>query len=230
MPDDSPTTADPTVGDVFATRLRRFRKERGLSVPALAERCSELGVSDLTVPSLTNLERPAAATRARRRVTVEEWLALAVALRVPPLALVAPAGDAERVVVTPGNPIPTGDFIDWVISDDSGLVVFGDNITSRQVSALALARRFHRCAVMLANLERFKGVDVGELVTEFLAVKAEILRRGEVVPALPTGKADVVDAVIEQYRPQQMPGVQELFSATATRMWATPPEGSGADG
>jgi hypothetical protein len=58
VPDDPQAAKTPTVGDVFASRLRAFRKARDLSVPALAAKCAGLGVPELTVPSITDWNAP----------------------------------------------------------------------------------------------------------------------------------------------------------------------------
>lgn len=73
-----------SLGDVLAGRIRRYRKARGLSIRQLSERCSELGAPQLTVASLSNIERgqKVGALRQRREVLVTELAVLADALTV----------------------------------------------------------------------------------------------------------------------------------------------------
>lgn len=104
LPEGSP------VGDVFAHQLRRYRQARRWSVRRLAEECASIGAVSLTEPSIVNLERKTG----RRRVTVEDWIGLAAALRVPPLALIAPVGAAGTVEIRPGVTWSTYDALEWL--------------------------------------------------------------------------------------------------------------------
>lgn len=93
------------LSDVVADQVIRLRKRARLRRDQLADRCQELGASDLTAATLANIEtgrRDKATGKRRRRVTVEELLALALALEVPPVSLLA---DLK------GGPIPVGEDI-----------------------------------------------------------------------------------------------------------------------
>lgn len=95
-----PNTADliSSVSDVVGGRVRQLRLERGWKTPQqLAERCEEVGAQDLTTNSLYALEsgRRDADGRRRRRVAVDELVALAYALEVSPLALLLPKENGE---------------------------------------------------------------------------------------------------------------------------------------
>lgn len=73
-------------------QVRDLRRRLGLSVEQLADRCTAAGVP-LTPGALYLIEgggRGKTGSRARRRVTLEEWLALAWALDVSPLTLLLP--------------------------------------------------------------------------------------------------------------------------------------------
>lgn len=107
--------ATPTVGDTFAERVHHFRKLRGWSNRRLSEGCAAIGAPGLTEPSLVNIGRKGNP----RRVTVEEWLVLAIALQVPPLALITPAGSTAAVAVTPDHVMPIGELLGWVASAES---------------------------------------------------------------------------------------------------------------
>jgi transcriptional regulator with XRE-family HTH domain len=78
------------------------RKRRDWSAADLAARCAALGAADLTENVIENIEsRSARASKRPRPVTVDELLALALALDAPPLyLLVPPDGPDEPYPVT----------------------------------------------------------------------------------------------------------------------------------
>jgi transcriptional regulator with XRE-family HTH domain len=83
--------------DFAAARIRAVRRARGLTVAQLAEQCTQLGAPQLTQAVIDNIEtgrRHEDGTR-RRHVTVDELLALALALNAPPLYLLIPPDDLE---------------------------------------------------------------------------------------------------------------------------------------
>ena len=78
------------VSDIIVQQVKALRRARGWSARELARHCAEAGAPDLTLSVLNNIEtgRPDPKTgERRRRVTVEELLALARALDVLPSAL-----------------------------------------------------------------------------------------------------------------------------------------------
>lgn len=97
-------TNAPTVAEVLAHRVRKYRQERGWSVRQLAEECGKRGAGTLTQASLTNIERglTPGSTRGSRAVTVQEMLTLAAVLQVPPIMLMLPFGEENMVEVCPG--------------------------------------------------------------------------------------------------------------------------------
>ncbi|MFD6889116.1 helix-turn-helix domain-containing protein [Streptomyces sp. NPDC059957] len=91
-------TSSTTVSDVVAERVKEVRKRRGLTAVQLAERCAAIGVPELTPQSVSNIEtgrRDKAGAR-RRYVTVDELVALAVALEVAPVHLLVPPHPSPR--------------------------------------------------------------------------------------------------------------------------------------
>lgn len=80
----------------IASQVRRLRTERGMSAKQLAERCAELGVPDLERNVIANLENGR-----RRAVSVDELLALAVALDTSPVVLMFDFGVHDPAAVTP---------------------------------------------------------------------------------------------------------------------------------
>jgi transcriptional regulator with XRE-family HTH domain len=122
-----------TIGDVIAARVRSYRKGRGWSIKTLAEECARLGAPQLTVPSLTNIERGQNedAVRKGRDVTVEELVILGYALAVPPLLLAVPLGENEDLEITSEAKI--NPHLAWkVITGEEALAVTGNVATRLQ--------------------------------------------------------------------------------------------------
>lgn len=90
-----------------ATEIRRYRKERGLTVQGLAAACEALG---LAVPktTITNLE-----TGRRASVDLAEFLVLAKVLDVPPIVLLFPLDTSATVEVLPHQKISAWDAAAW---------------------------------------------------------------------------------------------------------------------
>jgi transcriptional regulator with XRE-family HTH domain len=88
---------DPTPTQVFARRLKRARENARLSQDELHHRLKVLGYK-LSRSAIAQIELE------RRRVTLDDWLALAAALGVAPLHLVVPFEDEEPVIPPKANP------------------------------------------------------------------------------------------------------------------------------
>jgi transcriptional regulator with XRE-family HTH domain len=85
------------VSDAVARRVRQVRTRREMTVPELAARCAEFGAPQITAQALYKLEgQRESAARRPRQVTVDELLALALALNCPPLYLVIPPDDLDE--------------------------------------------------------------------------------------------------------------------------------------
>ncbi len=83
--------------DYLAARIREVRCARNLTVAQLAGHCAQLGEPRLTASVINNIEsgrRHQDGSR-RRHITVDELLALALALNAPPLYLLIPPDDME---------------------------------------------------------------------------------------------------------------------------------------
>jgi transcriptional regulator with XRE-family HTH domain len=86
-----------------------LRVRRGLTVPELAERCRALGADQLTVNVITNLEVR------RRNVSVDDLMALALALDIPPAYLLTPGDPSVQIAVT-GTEVHQADAVEqWVM-------------------------------------------------------------------------------------------------------------------
>lgn len=90
-----------TPSDVIGQRVNEVRKRRGWSLDTLAKECAKVGMDRLTKNALENIEygRRDKQGQRRREVTVEELIALALALNVSPLSLIVPP-DALKVQIT----------------------------------------------------------------------------------------------------------------------------------
>lgn len=82
--------------DVVAARVRQVRGKRHMTVAQLAARCAELGAPLLTEQALYKLEARRPGKRHPRPVTVDELLALALALDVAPVHLLVPPDDDQE--------------------------------------------------------------------------------------------------------------------------------------
>jgi transcriptional regulator with XRE-family HTH domain len=86
-----------TPSDVVAERVRDVRIKRKLKVAQLAERCAAAGAPHLTAQAIYKIEgQRESATRPPRQVTVDELVALGVALNVAPLHLLVPPDDYKK--------------------------------------------------------------------------------------------------------------------------------------
>lgn len=105
------------VSDVVAERVRDVRKRRGLTASQLAERCAEIGAPELTAQALSNIEtgRRVKDGPRRRYITIDEVLALALALDVAPVHLVVPpdAADEDEYQITPTSAVSVRDVRAW---------------------------------------------------------------------------------------------------------------------
>ncbi len=142
-----------TPSDVVAARVRQVRTSRGLTVPQLAERCAAVGAPQLSVQAIYKIEgQRESATRSPRRVTVDELLALALALDVAPVHLVIPFGDDEPCALTAGVTEPAAEARPWFTGQNAlkgtNRVAYYSFVPERE------AERMRRIAEM---------VDVGEL-------------------------------------------------------------------
>lgn len=113
------TESLPQTPSVIAARkIRALRSARGWSVRELAERCRQVGLP-LTENALENIERGRLGTARRGRdLTVDEVLQLAQVFDVPPLLLVVPLGEDDKVEVAPSRKIGSYRLWDWLTAED----------------------------------------------------------------------------------------------------------------
>ncbi len=95
----------------FGASLSRFRKQRGLSLAQLAQQLEEIGCP-LHLNTLNKIEH------GRRGIDLDEVVALARVLRVPPLALVFPLGHQDVVDILPGQRVGTWAAAKWFSGEE----------------------------------------------------------------------------------------------------------------
>jgi transcriptional regulator with XRE-family HTH domain len=87
------------VSDLAGRRIREARKRRKWTVRDLADHCAKAGAGHITATVITNLETR---RRATREITVDELLAIAYVLEVPPVLLMSPVSQGEELEIVPG--------------------------------------------------------------------------------------------------------------------------------
>jgi transcriptional regulator with XRE-family HTH domain len=107
------------LSDLVGSQLERLRKQRGLTRAEVADRCSWLGMPEITPAALSNIEtgRKDETGRRRRDITVDELVVLAMALQTVPATLLAPVGSSERVELIRGRPDDAWSAYRWLIGE-----------------------------------------------------------------------------------------------------------------
>ncbi len=107
-----------TPSDVVASRVRALRAHRDWTAKELAARCAAVGAQHITAAVIANIEtgRRGSSGKRRREVTVDEVLALALALSVPPMQLMQP-DDEVPVSVTPLVHAEAAAYNPWLAGD-----------------------------------------------------------------------------------------------------------------
>lgn len=147
-----------SASDIAALRIHEARKKRGWTVRELAGACGKAGAVKITPAVITNLE---SRRRPGREITVDEWLALAWVLGVPPLQLLAPVGDGETLQVVPGEDKGSFDAVGWLTDDDAALPSIWRSRSPREsrrmkpgVSPLTILRQIRAAARELRYYDR----------------------------------------------------------------------------
>lgn len=109
-------TTIPTgpTGARVARRVRELRELRGLKAADIAAETARIGfpVSVNTLSRIENLDAPRG-----RRVDTDTLMALALVLRVSPLALLLPDADEGPVQLTDGVQLPFADAWKWATGE-----------------------------------------------------------------------------------------------------------------
>jgi len=108
--DDTKRVPIGPAGRYVLTALHRYRKRRKLNLSAMSRRLEELG-RYIPAQGLKRIEC------GDRRVDVDDLIALARVLDVPPIKLILPVGQAEDAEVLPGQVCDTWATVRWFIGD-----------------------------------------------------------------------------------------------------------------
>lgn len=104
-------TSAEAPGEVISRKLKTYRGLRDWSQRELAERLDDLGLP-LNRVTLAKIE--AGGTRAGN-TSVEEVLAIAAALSVPPLSLILPLEGERDIAITPSSPVNPFYALNWML-------------------------------------------------------------------------------------------------------------------
>jgi transcriptional regulator with XRE-family HTH domain len=143
--------------DFVGVRIREIRQERGWTAQDLAVKCAEVGATEITAAVIANMEtgRRDADGRRRRDVTIDETLALAYALEVPPVFLFVPLNGNEQLQVTAKVEMDAVFAAAWADGDDVAMgYLFGDTAprTDEERTRWAKWRRAARPLQLLRDL------------------------------------------------------------------------------
>ncbi len=172
--------------------VRPGAKGRRMTVQALADRCTELGLPIGRV-ALTKLENGV-----REKVSVAEIFVLAAALEVPPVLLIFPLGRTDSVEIIPARTLSAWDAAKW-LSGDARLQDGPGAVPATTTSAVPLHREHDRLTYALAGTtkESLLHAEPGDPSRRFLPLAVGALRSvrefirelGLEPPALPAGLA-----------------------------------------
>lgn len=119
---------EQSASDVVAATVRKSRTGQGMTVAAVAARCAELGAPQLTAQALYKLEARRPGKLRPRPVTVDELLAIGLALDIAPVHLLAGLGDdSEPYLVTETVCERTGRVRQWIRGTVEGGLMHGVN-------------------------------------------------------------------------------------------------------
>jgi 8-oxo-dGTP pyrophosphatase MutT (NUDIX family)/transcriptional regulator with XRE-family HTH domain len=140
--------------DLVGERIKTLRARRGWTARQLAERCVEIGAPELSAAVIANIEtgRRGEDGRRRRDVTIDEVLALALALDAPPVLLCMPYNGWDHLRITNRVEAPTVKALDWITGEEPPELPLSD--LARWMNAqlpLKLYRQF-RAAEARVNL------------------------------------------------------------------------------
>lgn len=195
MPTDAP------FAKAIGKRVKKYREEQHLTAEKFAERCQAAGLQwDRQMVANLELGR-------RGIVTVGEWLALAYALSVPPLVLLLPIGEADRIEVLPDLELHPNLVMKWItgneppVNSDRRVDFRRTDMTAWQRAAYPiwlyaqedeLWRKLQDVKVKIGHFEFTHGADSAAVVEArrvYLAAlqewaeKLQEMRRNEVRPA-----------------------------------------------
>jgi transcriptional regulator with XRE-family HTH domain len=194
-------------------RIAHYRKQRGITAQALADRCAELGMP-IGRGIISKLE-----SGIREHISLPELLVIARALSMAPVQLMVPVGLEDNTEILPGRSARTWDVAMWITGerdypgyadqDPAGVTYIGPQPEMglfRQHETLL--SEWHAASYALPKIQESEadfwfdpdGLPVTEdglkraiaLVRASLpAIRVQIRERGLVPPPLPRGLADL---------------------------------------
>ncbi|THJ64592.1 helix-turn-helix transcriptional regulator [Arthrobacter echini] len=164
-------------GKTVAANVKRLRMEHNLNIPELGRKLEKNG-HPLTATSITRLEA------GRRRIDVDDLMALAVALGVSPVTLLLPPTNAstDHVDVTGIGPGPAGVLWQWALADEE-IRAYEDSDAFLRASLPAWLLHQRQLAAMQREVEREKTEQIQLLLLQRLSgetdrILSEELRGG----------------------------------------------------
>jgi transcriptional regulator with XRE-family HTH domain len=187
---------------VIAGRVKVLRKQARLSGPALASAMKERGFA-WNRTTVAKLE-----TGHRESISVQEWLALALVLDVPPVWLLIDPSGRTPTPVAEGVELDPWSALMWMIGRQVIGQPAGTNWKSEEFDLLSQVQRlWERLADLGGNLHRLKTGKLDErlremiekLIREDLDQARECLQRiADAKAAVPQLPAEVVKCAVEQ--------------------------------
>lgn len=181
--------------EVVAARIKELRKGRGWTAQQLANRCEEVGAAQVSPAVIANIETGRLRDGQRTRMlTVEELLLFALALDVPPLALLLPDAALEVTSdVVLGDPLHAAMWISGSLPA-KGLPSGGFSKAASELRGYFAADEAIRAAKSADSVARQaqgsaqeqSATQQRDIALERLGMRVEpILRRGILPAALP---------------------------------------------
>lgn len=184
-----------------AQSVRQVREQKRLRYTEIADRIAEIG---RPIPEL-GLSR---VEKGERRVDLDDLVALARALGVPPVWLIFPVGSTEFVELLPGKLVPVDDALSWFIgegplpeADESGWEADAAPMLLRQrhrqvIERYASAERVaKRIASDQATYDSMTFKIRAAAVEELRSLREEMRRHGLALPPVPVALDDAAEPV-----------------------------------
>lgn len=151
MPPEKPDKPEKKVAlgplaEQIAENIRRIRESRRLSYALIAERLEEVG-RPIPVLGLRRIER------GDRRVDVDDLVALAYVLAVPPILLIFPLGQSQEIELLPDRSADTWSAVKWFTGDRPLFVPRADRPYGTTFESPDAARQWQGSMAPLAMYE-----------------------------------------------------------------------------
>jgi transcriptional regulator with XRE-family HTH domain len=136
------------ISAVTARRVRVWRDRRDITAEELSARATDMG-HPLSRVAITQIEN------GKRGISLDEALVLALALNVPPLLLLLPLDDVERVAITPKIAAHPDAVRRWLVGEEEyGWARFGSPEWLAAAETLRLWEALHEALEALQDSQR----------------------------------------------------------------------------